>query len=484
MTSLPANPVLAAPASAAVTTRVQAAQQVAARQQTQPAAAVTAPASTVLEISSTTPKPRPAVYTVAATLSPAWVAQPKDNISARMASNSAMGSLGGQWSQLGGMLLSHLSSNNTGYSQTLLTRPDATRDLDMQMRGVRSGAATVSLDITTRSGQKVQLHIAANGSQGMHVEIHSSGPLSTTERQALATLSEGLDRALAGLGKEGAPAINLSGLMDYDRKALASLSLNVNAPQGSNTSLQSLRLHLNDRTQTLDLATTTGGQVSVRLNPSTALASAESPHKQAALSQHLQHIQTAADRSHADAELVALFTSSLMQMHGMPASASTSTPMPPALGAQVAPLLSGLADFEASFSGSAQRTNSKGAITEQSQTTFHTSQRTESRYHADTGNLQMAQTVQTRLDATIHQAPHPDGMLDMDSGNYTTQTIHDLHTQQTLIAAQNNLLTQAEQRQDTQQSLTVQKFIEHTLTEQYERPHHAQQVKQLLQALQ
>lgn len=478
MTSLPVSPVLSAPASAAVTTRVQAAQQAAARQQTPPAAAsVAAPASTVLEIS--TPKAKP-VYALPTYSGPAWATEPKDAISARMESNRSLGSLSGQWGKLGGMLLSHLSGSNTGYSQTLLSRPDATGDLDMQMRGVRSGAATVSLEITTRSGQKVQLQIAVNSGKGLHVEIQSSGPLSATEREALAALSEGLDRALSGLGQGGSPKIDLSGLMDYDRKAFAGLNLSVSVPEGSNTRLQALHLRLDDRRQSLELKTDMGGNIAIHLNPATALASANPAHKQAALNQHLQNIGAAAQRSRADTDLVALFTSSFAQMHGLPASTTPQTLMPVALGTQVAPLLSGLADFEASFSGDFQRTNRWGAVTEQGHTDYRVSQRTDSRYRADTGSLALEQTVQTALDGHIAKALLPDGMLDMENGNYELHTLRDRQTTRTRIAAEDGLLTQAEQTHEAQQLLTVQKFIENHLQEQYQRPHQEQWVKQLL----
>ena len=352
----------------------------------------------------------------------------------------------------------------------------------MQLNGVRSGSqtTTASLEITTRSGQKVQLQIAVSRGNGLHVEIESSGSLSDAERKALAALTEGLDRALAGLGKEGSPQIDLSGLMNYDRKALASLNLSINVPEGSNTSLQALRLNLNDKTQSLDLKTNTGGEVSIRLNPSTALASSNPTHKQAALSQHLQQIQSAAQRSHADADLVKLFSSSLVQMHGLPASAAPQALMPPALEAQAAPLLSGLADFEASFSGSFSRSNSRGFETEKGHTQLQISQRTQSNYHANSASLDLAQTVHTQLDATIQKALLPDGLLDTESGNYEIQRIHDLHTSLTQLAAKDGQLTQATQTQNNQQSLTVQKFMEHKLVEQYERPHQEQLLRQLL----
>ncbi|MFC4622215.1 hypothetical protein ACFO3A_08305 [Comamonas nitrativorans] len=475
MTSLSVSPVLSSSASAAAATARAQAALVSSAKDTTSATPVTP--STVLEIS--TPKAKP-VYALPTYSGPAWAMAFKDAISTRMAGNSSMGSLVGQWGQLGGMLLSHLSSSNTGYSQTLLSRPDATGDLDMQMRGVRSGAATASLEITTRSGQKVQLQIAVNSGKGLHVEIQSSGPLSATEREALAALSEGLDRALAGLGQEGGPQIDLSGLMDYDRKAFAGLNLSVSVPEGSNTRLQALHLRLDDQRQSLELKTDMGGNIAINLNPATALASADPAHKQAALNQHLQNIHAAAQRSHADADLVALFTSSFAQMHGLPASAAPQALMPAALGAQVAPLLSGLADFEASFSGDFQRTNRWGAVTEQGHTDYQISQRTDSRYRADTGSLALEQTVHTALDGHIAKALLPDGMLDMQNGNYELHTLRDRQTTRTRIAAEDGLLTQAEQTHDAQQLLTVQKFVENHLQEQYQRPHQEQWVKQLL----
>ena len=483
MTSLHITPsaLPSALASAAVTARAQAAQAVSAKDTAVPQPATP---STVLEISSVKAMP---TYTVPTSSGPAWATEPRDAISARMESNRNLGSLGGQWGKLGGMLLSQLSGSGTGYRQTLLSRPDATRDLDIQMEGVRFGAATASLEITTRSGQKVQLQIAVNsspqGNPGLHVQIESSGPLSDAERKALAALSEGLDRALSGLGREGSPKIDLSGLMDYDRKAFAGLNLSVSVPEGSNTRLQALHLRLDDQRQSLELKTDMGGNIAIHLNPAATLVSADPGQKQAALNQHLQNIGAAAQRSRADADLVALFTSSFTQMHGIPASAVPQTLMPAALGAQVAPLLSGLADFEASFSGDFQRSNRWGMVTEQGHTDYQISQRTDSRYRADTGSLALEQTVHTALDGHIAKALLPDGMLDMQNGNYELHTFSDRQTTRTHIAAEDDVLTQAVQMHDAQQLLTVQKFVENHLQEQHQRPHQEQWVKQLLATL-
>lgn len=476
MTSLLITPSALAPAlaSAAVTARAQTAGE------RNTAAPQPATPSTVLEISSVKAMP---VYTMPASSGPAWATEPRDAISARMESNRSLGSLDGQWGKLGGMLLAHVSGGGASYRQTLLSRPDATRDLDIQMEGVRFGAATASLEITTRSGQKVQLLIAVNsspqGNPGLHVQIESSGPLNAAERKALASLSEGLDRALSGLGQEGSPKIDLSGLMDYDRKAFASLDLSVGVPEGSNTRLQALHLRLDDKRQSLELKTATGGNVAIHLNPATTLVSANPAQRQDALNQHLQNINAAAQRSRADADLVALFTSSFMQMHGMPASA-VQTLMPAALGQQVAPLLSGLADFEASFSGDFQRTNRWGVLTEQGHTDYRIGQRTDSRYRADTGSLVLEQTVHTALDGHIAKALLPEGALDMPNGNYELHTLQDRQTTRTRIAAEDDVLTQAVQMHDAQQSLTVQRFVENRLQEQYQRPHREQWVKQLL----
>ena len=56
--------------------------------------------------------------------------------------------------------------------------------------------------------------------------------MSDAERQALATLSDGLEEALAGLGQSESPTMDLAGLMNYDRSVFSGLSLALDKPIG------------------------------------------------------------------------------------------------------------------------------------------------------------------------------------------------------------------------------------------------------------
>lgn len=94
--------------------------------------------------------------------------------------------------------------------------------------------------------------------------------------------------------------------------------------------------------------------------------------------------------------------------------------------------------------------------------------------------MALEQTVHTALDGHIAKALLPEGALDMPNGNYELHTLQDRQTTRTRIAAEDDVLTQAVQMHDAQQSLTVQRFVENRLQEQYQRPHREQWVKQLL----
>eukprot|EP01041_Mallomonas_annulata_P033502 gene33502-56136_t len=111
-----------------------------------------------------------------------WANAPAgDAISRQMESNQLRnngGKLASQWNGLGGALLSLAAAPATGpvqYQQTLLMAADPTQPLQAQFAGVQRGATTVNLQIKTRSGQTVDLQIAANNQPGQPSQASSRG---------------------------------------------------------------------------------------------------------------------------------------------------------------------------------------------------------------------------------------------------------------------------------------------------------------------
>lgn len=433
----------------------------------------------------------PAASMVYSRPAPAWASPPTDAVSALMAPNYGRGTqegLAGQWRGLGGVLLSQLAASAASqpfsYRQTFVPQVDATQPLDGQLRGVQFGAATVNLQLQTRSGQTVKLQILVNnggqgGAQGMSVEVSSTGALGDAERQALDSLSGGLDALLEGLGRADAPKLALTDLLGASSSVFSSLSLEVKNPKAG-AALASFALQLGDKEKTLSLQGAVG-QLSVRLDAASPLQSADAGQRQAAVAQLLRQVDTAASRGHADDRLVDLFKSGFAQMHGVAGTGEgAGRLLGPALADKVQPLLSGLADFDASFEGDFSRNNRFGAVTEKGHAAYQLGQRTEVKnVDAVRGNATVVQVQSERLDASYLQARFG-GMLDPDSGNYDRYEIHDSSTSTTLIEARDGQLLSARQLVERSKLEIFEKLVNHKVEERRETPGNERFIDELL----
>lgn len=419
----------------------------------------------------------------------AWATAPAgDAISRQMARNefrSTERTLASQWNGLGSALLSLASAPSTSplnYRQTLLSAADPTQPLKEQFDRLQKGATTVTLQIKTRSGQTVDLQIAVNrqpgtlgegSSQGLQVSVSSTGPLSETERRALAALSQGLEDTLAGLGDADAPEIDLSGLLAYDRSAFSQLNLDIQNPTAS-AALGSFALHLGDGGSSLSYQGA-AGKMDLRLDATPPFQTGSAQQRQAAIAQQLQLIDAAADRSHADEKLVALFKSSFSQLHGAAPTAAGDTPVgetsavDAGLVEKVQPLLSGLVDFEASFSGDFSRDNRWGNVNEQGQAQYAISQRTTVDADRKEKTAGIIQTQSEQVQSNYVKARY-DGALDILSGNFDRYAIKDHRTVSTLISAADNKLTSAVRSTDRQQLETHETVVKHRVVDRKETP--------------
>lgn len=412
-----------------------------------------------------------------------WASPQQDVISTLMARNGSAGSLADRWGGLGGALLLRFAATPSDYRQTMVddSAPhaagvavvDRTSALDTQaLNGAPDETAKVSLKIQTRSGQTVALKIAVSDHEGrssLQVEIGSSGPLSSTELEALAQLAEGLDKVLDGLGQSDALKLDLAKLMDYDSSALSSVDLTVTNPKPSQA-LSTFALHLGVDRKTLALAGE-AGEIALNLDMNTPVGRVNAQQRQSAVQQHLQQFDAAAQRSHADATLVALFKNAFTQLHAQPPSqaASRAEVLSPALERQVQPLLSGLVDFEGSFSGDFERTNPSGAVTEVGRADYQLSQKTRVRQIGGTGDMLIAQTQSEKLDAHSMASRHG-GMLDTRTGNYDLNKIQDRNTITTLIETAKGVLTRAMKKTDQHQRHTYEKLADHRVEERRDTP--------------
>ena len=485
-----------------------------------------------------------------------WAKAGDDGLSELMSRNSGKEAhtLSDRWRGLGGALLKQLADTGERYRQTLAdvvpALPDAgatdpaasaanaegagsadpagaAAALQQQaLSGVATNATTVSLKVQTRSGQTVELKIGVNsgasgGTRGLQVEVSSSGPLSGAERDALARLSDGLDRALEGLG-DGVPALDLSGLTGFDADGvLTGLDLRIDHPDASADrpgQLRSFSLQLGVEKKSLSLRTTSGEMALEVDAAATSRATSSAPasgRRWSAIDQLLQQVDAAAERSHADAAMTKSFKDAFRQLQAPPAdpdetrraddarrpdadegrerlrdAASTlavrpaanvvnggavdaldpsaMAPMSDGLRAQAQSLQSGLADFQASFSADSQRTSRIGSVQEAGHAEYRIGQTTSERPNAATGGRSITQTQTETLSASFQKSRTY--TLDRAGGNYDATTVEDSKTVTTLIDTTRDSIARAMRKTDEQRRKTFTEVENHRAASHQEWP--------------
>lgn len=485
-----------------------------------------------------------------------WAKAGDDGLSELMSRNSGKEAhtLSDRWRGLGGALLKQLADTGERYRQTLAdvvpALPDAgatdpaasTPDAEgagsadpaaaaaalqqQALSGVATNATTVSLKVQTRSGQTVELKIGVNsgesgGTRGLQVEVSSSGPLSGAERDALALLSDGLDRALEGLG-DGLPTLDLSGLTGFDADGvLTGLDLRIDHPDASADrpgQLRSFSLQLGAEKKSLSLRTTSGEmalEVDAAATSRTTTGAPASGRRWSAIDQLLQQVDAAAERSHADAAMTKSFKDAFRQLQAPPAdpdetrradhgrrpdadegrerlrdAASTlavrpaanvvnggavdaldpsaMAPMSDGLRAQTQALRSGLADFQASFSADSQRTSRIGSVQEAGHAEYRIGQTTGERPNAATGGRSITQTQTETLSANFQKSRTY--TLDRAGGNYDATTVEDSKTVTTLIDTTRDSIARAMRKTDEQRRKTFTEVENHRAASHQEWP--------------
>lgn len=441
--------------------------------------------STVLQLAREAPAA--AVYERPTGPTRSWSAAPGDAISSLMQRNAASntGNLAAQWRGLGGALLTQLAQTGGDYRQTLVQHASGVATGDA-LASARDNAVTLQLRIRTQSGATVELSIAVNRgtdrvSSGLQVEMHSSGPLSDAERKALGALADGLDKALAGLGRADAPQVDLSGLLDYDDKQLAGLELTVRSPLADDP-LRSFSLQASARETRLDMQGT-AGTVSLRLDNAAPLAAAREEVRQASIAQYLAQFDAAAERGHIGAELVTQLRQSFAQLHG--ANGDRAQPLertPQTLQNQVAPLLSGLADFELRIAGEFSKNNKNGYLTEVSEASYEAAQRTQVRTTSAKGDVDLTQTRSAALQSKILRALG-EAEIDLKDGNYRRTDIDDQSQGTTHLSTVDGKLVQAWAEQSERQRRTDATLLNHQVVQTHTVPRERQQREDLLPGL-
>ena len=433
--------------------------------------------------------PNPALATsLSGTRMRAWEVLPQDDISRLMARNEEAngGDLSTPWRGLGGALLTRLLTTQSDYRQTVVDYESRLTNMvvdqaagisywnvgmgetvtsrSQALSAVQNGETQVNLSIQTRSGKTVQLVIGVNSlnpavGRGLHAEIKTSGPLSQREATAIAQLAEGLNKTLEGLGGQQKVALDVAGLVGYDRSVLSGLDMRVRS-SGRGMALQSFELHANASRSTVSLQSW-AGKMSLTVDGSSALGVGSSDQRQDAIQSYLKQFDAVGQRSRADADLLGQFKSAFAQLHAAQADAAP--------GGQAAALVSGLADFRGGFGGEFAHQGPEGTTTAAGTMQYEVAQTTRVVGSNPADAASITQTQTSKLTADYRQT-RGGAMLMVDQGNYDRYQIRDEKLSTLKIEIAKDLVQSAVQSTVDQQFLHFESLVDHRVAEQRDTP--------------
>lgn len=423
-----------------------------------------------------------------------WAGAHDDALSVQMLHNLGSGSvkLKDLWRGLGGELLRQLAATGEGRQQTLAELPPRPDDLAAMaaldattgtteapdavpepeaakleadaLNGVATNAVKVQLTLTTRSGQTVNLEMAINdgqhgGTRGLQLQVSPSGPLSAAERDALAAMAGALDQALDGLG-QATPKLDLSPLRAFNTSGeLTGLDLAIEDPNAPSSAgaLRAFSLHMDADKTRLSLKRT-GSEMALTV-AATAPNAIHRDLRQSAIVSMLAQIDAAAERGHADRSTARLFQEAFRQLQTPPTDNTAAAPAEADPASEAQALQSGLADFEASFSGLSHKHNRYGGVIEQGTLDYRIGQTTTSTLRGGhSGEPTITQVKTEAADASIQKTRTL--LLDIASGNYDNTSIRDRSTETTVIDMAGSAVKRALRKTD-EHRLSVFTSLEH-----------------------
>ncbi|WP_414441027.1 hypothetical protein [Burkholderia sp. 22PA0106] len=293
------------------------------------------------------------VYTPQGTLANAtapaltWSQGGSDPVTQTMAANYAYSqSIAGQLNGLGSALLDRFKTTGDDYSQSVsLTSASAASQLVPASTGPQ---ANVALTVKTASGVEVDITLDSGGGT-LGANIRSSGPLSDSERTALAKLADGFQKAIDGLDAVP-PKLDLSSLMQGDASVLSSVKLQFSViGDGANDLSATFSTSSTARSLSLSGAV---GTLSVNVDMSNAALWGSDAQRSQAIASYLKQIDNATAQGHGNAALTGLFEDAFTQLnsnYGTSSQQLVGTGYAPWLAQADHAMLTGLADFSASM---------------------------------------------------------------------------------------------------------------------------------------
>lgn len=269
-----------------------------------------------------------------------WAGNNNDAISQVMASDYLADSVSGQFHNLGSALLDRFMTTDSDYSQSVSVGSVG----QSIASSTQSPQSDINLTVQTASGVKVDIEIqSGNGTLG--VTIHSSGTLTGTERNALAGLADGFQKAIDGLSAQP-PTLDLSGLMQYDPSVLSSVNMQFKLA-GNTLFGVSGNFSENNSTRSLSL-TDWAGTMNLKVDTSQSALWGSGAQRSAGIASYLKQFDNANTQGHGNAAFMALFKDAFTQLNSNVGTASQGAT--PWLAQPEQAMLTGLGDFTASIS--------------------------------------------------------------------------------------------------------------------------------------
>lgn len=403
---------------------------------------------------------------------------------------------------LGAALLDQVSNRPEAYRQSVVNvkAPDAAAKIqgtaiDSLQEFQSSPSSRVELSVQTRSGARVRLTLVDKNpgendprGSGLSVEIAVDGELTQADKAALKSLASGFEKAIQGLADD-TTQIDLQGLSDFDQQVISTLELKTQVHGRDARGIRYEKLAANfkaDANSREIQLKRPDGTVKMKTDLRQPVLWGSQEQKAYALHQYLQRMDQAAQRGHANRELVDLFKSTFMAVnasHGSQAATPPVNPIKADCAANLASdatawreedtsVLTGLADFDASVTATPKASNPRNVLEKD---TFQYS------IHQSTvisgpskSNRAITQNQNAQLSATYHQSlfsSRPPLLDDKKtSQNYFFHQIEDHSSTQVHLAYDKDELRHATLTQSSSQSHRVQKYEDAKLTQDIRTP--------------
>lgn len=402
------------------------------------------------------------VYSTYQAYQPVWESSGDNLVSLTMAGNMAAYSGAQQFNGLGSALLKQVASTGGDYSQSVLLTDgseSASEIATSQALLHTSATNQITLDVTTKSGVKVEISLDSDtNGLGVHINV-TNGTLSAADRNALKGLEKSFQSAIDGLTSEP-PALNLSGLMQYDSSVLSSVDFHATV-QGS-SGAETVDFTANSQQRTLNAALPDG---TIKLNvdmSSLATIGGSAQQQAAATKSYLQQFDNAQQRGNGNQALVSMFDAAFSAMNSnyVAQPSGNSTPARLLTGADRS-LLSGLADFSASITQKTEHPNPL-RYNEVDAFSYQVSQSTSIK-SSDLLSASVKQKQSSNLQASFHKAVPETGVMLMGNNSklqtYDYVQINDSASNEADIAYDEGKLVDAALKQSANQSTHTIEYV-------------------------